>query len=143
MAEYVPAELQNVNSGNEQSLGNSNVTAFKFRGGRFTVVSDGTTPAIGDTIDLGYRRAGDLPIGVILASSANMAAASLAIGVAGTPAKYKAAASLPNATSVFVPFVSTALDNDPLAAREKMIATVSVAAIPAGTLVIIPVYGAR
>lgn len=143
MAEFMPAELEDVLDGNLQSLANGNVTAFKVRGSRFTVVSDGVTPADADTINLGYRRAGDLPLGVILSTSANLSAASLAIGIAGTAAKYKAAAALPNATSVFVPFISSALDNEPLAAREKMIGTVSGAAIPAGTLVIIVVYGAR
>lgn len=96
-----------------------------------------------DTMGLGFRRTGQRPIGAIISTSADLSAASLAIGNSGSSAKYKAAATLPNASTVFVPFKSTALDDGPLTAREELIGTISGATIPAGTLVIGIVYGER
>jgi hypothetical protein len=140
MAEKISAQMAGVLDGAEQSLGNGNMT---LRSDPHSFTSTGTSHLTTDTLVLGRRRKGERPIGVILATSANLSAASLAIGITGTTGKYKAAAALPNATAAFVPFISSALDNDPLAAAEELIGTISGADIPAGVLHVEIIYAAR
>lgn len=101
--------------------------------------------AIADTLTLG-----DLPIGanvtrIEITSSVSLGAATLAIGIAGTPAKYRAAGVF---TTVDVPTAvgpgAVAKAAAPLAAPETLIATIAAAALPgAGTLDIDIYYTTR
>ena len=72
-----------------------------------------------------------------------MAAASIAIGTADDPDKYLAAGALPNATSGRRIVLPTAAGYDALEEAEDIIATVSGAAIPAGSLIIDTEYSRR
>jgi hypothetical protein len=140
MTKYVSNDMSGVLDGAMQDMANGGVNGGRLRGDRHVFTADGVKFTTSDTLSLGKRKAGDFPIGVILSASANLSAASIAIGNASSSAKYMAAATLPNSTSTFVPFKSTALDDPVLTATEEMIATISGATIPAGALVIIPVY---
>lgn len=90
--------------------------------------------AIGDVIQFVALKGGDmlLPSSVIYNGAAG-AGATLAVGVAGTPAKYKAATSVATAGSV-------ALDATPLTRAEVpeggevLIGTIAGAAVAAGTV---------
>ena len=143
MTIYYGDDQANVYSGDEQSKGNAGVTAYKVFGSRTKITADNSTHTTSDKISLGKFRKGDRIIGFIISTSANLSAASLAIGNSGTAAKYKAAATLPNATSAFVPAISSALDDDPLDAEEELLCTISGATIPAGVLVIETLYAHR
>lgn len=143
MAKKYSAEMTGVLDGNTQDMANGAINAGRLHSDRHTFVSTGANYTTSDTLSLGYRKPGDFLVGFIISSSADLSAASLAIGVSGTAAKYKAAATLPNASSVFVPCVSTALDDDVMQARTEIIGTISGATIAAGTLVIIPVYASK
>lgn len=140
MAKKFPLELQNVLDGTFQSLANGGVVAAKVFTSRSTFVSASGNHGTSDLLSFGVRKKGQRVLGFILSSAANLSTASLAIGVAGTTGKYKAAAALPNATSVFVPCIATALDDAPLTEQEELIGTISGAAIPDGTLIVETVY---
>lgn len=62
---------------------------------------------------------------VKLGSSVNVSGINISVGIAGTAAKYSAAAAGPNATRGERVIVSTALDDDALAAPEEVILTPS------------------
>jgi hypothetical protein len=86
--------------------------------------------ASGDTLELA-----DLPIGAVfggitMTSGASLATSTVAVGIAGNTAKYKAAAVF---TAVDTPTgygKAAALAQAPLAAAETLIATIAVAALP-------------
>ncbi len=87
--------------------------------------------ADGDTNVLFRIPKGEKPIcGVLLASATMGAAATIAIGKSGTPAKYRAAAVFTTA-NVPTPFMlSSAADDAALTAAEDVILTVGTAALP-------------
>ena len=96
---------------------------------RATIDYDGQ--AAGDTIVLG-----ELPVGatflygVIIASATAGAAATIAIGPAATPAKYRAAAVFTAADTPTMFGKASAAAADPLTAAERVLATVGTAALP-------------
>ena len=84
------------------------------------------------TLPRGYRFA----YGVMVASVGLGAAATVAIGVAGTPAKYRAAAIMNNADTPTL-FGTQAAAAEAEGAEKDIIATVGAAALPgAGTLTV-------
>lgn len=137
MTKAIPNELKGVMDGDGQSLAPGTVRRASVRTFRssFDTAEEDTTTS--DTLSLGddYRE-GDRVIGFIIASSTNMSAASLAIGDGTTADKFKAAGTLPNATTVFVPVKAATLDDDALTEPTELIGTISGATIPDGILVI-------
>lgn len=93
--------------------------------------------ASGDTISLGKRPIGSRWIGGSVITDTSLATAQIAIGVAGTAAKYKAAAVL---TAVDTPTGYSTAAAEAAAAltvEEEILLTISVAALPgAGNLVV-------
>lgn len=98
--------------------------------------------ASGDTLEIGTLPIGASFAGVRITAGASLgAAATIAIGIAGSTAKYKAAAIF---TAVDTPTVfakAGALDDAPLAAEEIIIATLAVAALPnTGEALVIEIF---
>jgi hypothetical protein len=100
--------------------------------------------ANGDTLTLGKLPAGASFLMGLITSSVSLATSTLAIGVAGTAGKYRAAA-VHTAADAPTPFgVAATKDDAPLAADETLIATIGTAALPgAGQLVIDILYTTR
>ena len=95
--------------------------------------------AIGDTIVLGNLPAGATFAFGVLASSVTLGTSTLAIGITGTPGKYRAAATFTAADTptLFGPAAVIGAADPALAAEETVIATVAALALPAsGTLVV-------
>ncbi|WP_414902465.1 hypothetical protein ACMT1E_04345 [Sphingomonas flavalba] len=81
--------------------------------------------------------------GLLLASVTMGASATIAIGNATTPAKYRAAATH-TATTPTLFMLSSALDDDPLAAAEDVIITIGAADLPSsGILQVVMLTSAR
>ena len=96
--------------------------------------------ASGDDIVLarvpaGYRFA----FGIINASATMGASATIAIGVAGTTGKYRAAAVFTAAAPTLFG-VSTAADDDALTAEETVLLTIAVAALPGSGTAYVDLY---
>lgn len=92
------------------------------------------TQTTSDTIVCGYLPIGAKVLGVILTTSVTTGSATIAIGITGTVAKYKAAAAF---TAVDTPtfFGIASVLNTPLAAAETVFITIAAASLPAaGTL---------
>jgi len=136
MAEVVPTELTGVVNGDEQGKASGIIHNAGIRRRRNTFTSAGNIAASADTLRLGRAKAGDAIRAFEITATSNMSAASISIGTADDPDKYLAAASLPNATSGRRIVLPTAAGYAPLTEDEEVIATVSVAAIPAGSLLI-------
>lgn len=103
-----------------------NARLRRFRG---TIEYDGQAAA--DTIVLADVPAGyAFAYGVLTATATAGASATIAIGTAGTPAKYRAAATFTAANTPTMFGVAAAVDDAPLAAAERVIATIAVAALP-------------
>jgi hypothetical protein len=95
---------------------------------------------IGETIDFFDLPPGFLPwFGFIHSSVTLGATATLAIGIAGTAGKYRAAAvfTTPDAPTLF----GVAANLAPLTAKERLIGTVGVAALPASGILIVGMAG--
>lgn len=112
--------------------------------GRVRVFNEKVTlaaQASGDTIEVGKLPKGARPLfGILLASATLGASATIAIGVSGTPAKYRAAAVFTSADTPTLFGVATN-NGDALAAEEIVIITVGVAALPgSGTLRVMIFY---
>lgn len=102
----------------------------------------GTQIASGDTVVLCTRPAGMRFAGGTLVSSVSLGTAQIAVGVAGTPAKYRAAATF-TAVDTPTPFGPAArFADDAPSADEEIILTVSVAALPntAGAKLVVDLY---
>lgn len=102
---------------------------------RGVYVSTGANNAAGDTIVIGR-----LPIGAVfdhgrINPSVSSNTTTIAIGTAATPAKYKAAATVTTPDSPNGYGLAAQVSAQPLAAEEEVIATLGVAALPAGTYV--------
>lgn len=90
----------------------------------------------GDTVTLGEIPAGSVFAFGVLTASATLGSATIAIGTAASPGKYRAAATHTATTPTFFG-ASTAVDDDPLSANETLLLTNTTAALPSsGTLVV-------
>lgn len=96
-----------------------------------------------DTLNLGTLPAGAVFAYGVIVSSVSLGTSTLAFGVAGTPAKYRAAAvfTAVDTPTMFGPAAAAAAAG--LAADETVIATIGAANLPAaGTLVVDLYYSA-
>lgn len=108
---------------------------------RFRASVDMAEQGIADTIVLadvppGYAFA----YGVVTASATLGAAATLAIGVAGTAAKYRAAAVFTTANTPTLFGTAAGVSADALEKGERVIATIGVAALPAAGNFVVDLY---
>lgn len=101
-------------------------------------------PAVlsGDTIDIGTRPKGSRYCGHRITASVSLGASTVALGVAGTAGKYRAAAVH---TAVDTPTdvaIAARLADDPLTEDEAMIATIAAANLPtdAGAFLVIETF---
>ena len=107
---------------------------------RFRATVPFAAQADGDTITLAYVPAGHtFAFGMINASATFGASATVAIGVSGTAAKYRAAA-VHTATVPTLFGLYTASDDVPLASPETVILTVGVAALPGSGSAVVDLY---
>jgi len=99
----------------------------------FTLASQATT----DTLVLGNLPAGSTFSGGLISSDTSLGTSTLAIGIAGTTGKYRAAATF-TATDTPTDFGTTASAIEgPTTAERQVIGTIAVAALPAsGNLMI-------
>lgn len=101
--------------------------------GTFTLASQTTS----DTLVIG-----DLPVGArfaygVITSSVTLGSSTIAVGIAGTTAKYKAAATFTTADTPTLFGIAAQVAQAPSAAGERIFATIGAASLPAsGTLVI-------
>lgn len=96
----------------------------------FTLASQATT----DTLVVGNLPAGATVAFGVLNASATLGSSTLAIGIAGTTGKYRAAAVFTAAAPTLFGVVG-ATSGDPLAAEEQVIVTIAAADLPStGTL---------
>lgn len=86
-------------------------------------------------VPAGYRFA----FGIINASATMGASATVAIGIAGNTGKYRAAATFTAAAPTLFG-VSTATDDDALAAAEDVLLTIAVAALPGSGTAVVDLY---
>lgn len=126
------------------SLATGHIVNGRMRSLRASYALDaaGAAVASGDTIDLGKRPKGSRYCGHRITSSVSLATSTLAIGIAGTAGKYRAAAVY---TAVDTPTqvgIAARLADDPLADDEEMIATIGTAALPttAGAFLVIETF---
>lgn len=107
---------------------------------RFRATVAFAAQAAADTVVLATVPAGyTFAFGMVNASATFGASATIAIGNATTPAKYRAAAT--HTTTVPTLFgLYTAADDVPLAAAETVILTVAVAALPGSGSAVIDLY---
>ena len=93
--------------------------------------------ADGDTITLASVPAGYAFAYGVITTSASLGSAEVSVGVLGTPAKYKALATLTDTDTPALFGVTSGIDDDVLTASEVVILTVDAAALPAsGTMVV-------
>jgi hypothetical protein len=113
---------------------NSNGAVQGGRVRRFRATITLASQPIDDTVVLAQVPAGYAFAYGIVNASATLGTSTIAIGIAGTPAKYRAAAVF-TAAAPTVFGVITAMDDAPLTAQEVVILTNTTAALPAsGTL---------
>lgn len=143
MAVKIPTELAGVVDGDKLGKASGIIFNAGIRRRRCTFTSAGNIAAVADTLTLGKAKSGDAIRAFEITATSNMAAASIAIGTATDPDKYLAAGTLPNATSGRRIVLPTAAGYDALEEAEDIIATVSGAAIPAGSLIIDTEYSRR
>lgn len=96
--------------------------------------------ASGDTVELGDLVPGFKPVMGVIETDTSLGTATLAIGVSGTAGKYRAAATFTTVDQPVLFGVAAAM-NAALAAKERLIATVGTAALPASGNVDIVVLG--
>lgn len=134
MANTFSAEAQGYLNTTPMVKGFGGVVGGTLRRYRATVTL--AAQADGDTVTLAQIPAGaTFAFGVLLAS-ATLGTSTIAIGIAGTAGKYRAAAAH-TATTATMFGISSAADDVPLAAAETVILTNTTAALPAsGTLVV-------
>lgn len=134
MAKAIPDEYTNVLDGNGQAKADGRVINAGLRNSRLSMATASESVTTSDTISLGYLHAGDCLRAVEITASTNMAAASVAIGKAGSPAFFLPAAALPNATSQRRKVARASGGFAPLEKETEVIVTISGATIPAGDL---------
>ena len=118
---------------------NSNGAVQGGRIRRFRATIALASQADGDTVVLAQVPAGYAFAYGILNASATLGTSTIAVGVAGTAAKYRAAAVFTAAAPTLFG-VSTAADDAPLAAQEVVILTNTTAALPASGTLIVDLY---
>jgi len=117
-------------TGTPAALQTGHLVNGRFRSLRASVHLSSTVVANGDTIALGKRPKGSRYCGHRITAGVSLGTATLAIGVAGTAGKYRAAATH---TAVDTPSdvaIAARLADDPLTADEDMIATIGTGALP-------------
>lgn len=99
----------------------------------------------GDTNLLFRFPAGCRPVALLINATVDLgAAATIAVGIAGTAAKYKAAAVFRNADTPTLVMLAAAAAAAPLAAFEDVIMTIATANLPGvGVVTIDGIYSAR
>jgi len=123
-------------------VGNANGALQGGRLRRFRATVTMAAQADGDTITLASVPAGYAFAYGIINASATLGSTTVAIGVSGTAAKYRAAAVFTAAAPTLFG-VSTGVDDPPLTAGETVIATLGAAALPgSGTLIVDLYYSA-
>ena len=118
---------------------NSNGAVQGGRVRRFRATITLASQADGDTVVLAQVPAGYAFAYGILNASATLGASTIAVGVAGTAAKYRAAAVFTAAAPTLFG-LSTAVDDAPLAAGETVILTNTTAALPSSGTLIVDLY---
>ena len=118
---------------------NSNGAVQGGRVRRFRATITLASQADGDTVVLAQVPAGYAFAYGIINASATLGSSTVAVGIAGTPAKYRAAAVFTAAAPTSFG-VSTAVDDAPLAAQETVILTNTTAALPASGTLIVDLY---
>jgi hypothetical protein len=118
---------------------NSNGAVQGGRIRRFRATIALASQADGDTVVLAQVPAGYAFAYGILNASATLGSSTIAVGIAGTAAKYRAAAVFTAAAPTLFG-VSTAVDDAPLAAQEVVILTNTTAALPASGTLIVDLY---
>jgi phosphoserine aminotransferase len=118
---------------------NSNGAVQGGRIRRFRATIALASQADGDTVVLAQVPAGYAFAYGILNASATLGTSTIAVGIAGTAAKYRAAAVFTAAAPTLFG-VSTAVDDAPLAAQEVVILTNTTAALPASGTLIVDLY---
>lgn len=118
---------------------NSNGAVQGGRIRRFRATIALASQADGDTVVLAQVPAGYAFAYGILNASATLGSSTIAIGIAGTAAKYRAAAVFTAAAPTLFG-VSTAVDDAPLAAQEVVILTNTTAALPGSGTLIVDLY---
>ena len=118
---------------------NSNGAVQGGRVRRFRATITLASQAIDDTVVLAQVPAGYAFAYGILNASATLSTSTIAIGIAGTAAKYRAAAVFTAAAPTLFG-VSTAVDDVPLTAQETVILTNTTAALPASGTLIVDLY---
>lgn len=133
----IPNELKGVVDGDQLGKASGITRNAGVRRSRCTIDTAAESTLVTDTISLGKFAAGDAIRAFEITATANMAAASIAIGTATDPDKFLAAAALPGAGAsqrrVVLP---TSAGFAPLVEQEELIVTISGATIPNGLLVI-------
>ncbi len=118
---------------------NSNGAVQGGRIRRFRATIALASQADGDTVVLAQVPAGYAFAYGILNASATLGTSTIAVGIAGTAAKYRAAAVFTAAAPTLFG-VSTAVDDAPLAAQEVVILTNTTAALPGSGTLIVDLY---
>lgn len=136
MAQTYATEVAGLNA---TPLTNSNGAVQGGRIRRFRATITLASQADGDTVVLAQVPAGYAFAYGILNASATLGSSTIAIGVAGTAAKYRAAAVFTAAAPTLFG-VSTAVDDAPLAAGETVILTNTTAALPSSGTLIVDLY---
>ena len=118
---------------------NSNGAVQGGRVRRFRATIALASQADGDTVVLAQVPAGYAFAYGILNASATLGSSTIAVGIAGTAAKYRAAAVFTAAAPTLFG-ISTAVDDAPLAAGETVILTNTTAALPSSGTLIVDLY---
>lgn len=141
MAQYLSNELAGTTTGTTTAAASGYRPAASVYGARVkrlraTVSLASQTTS--DTILLGTLPTGATFAFGVLTTSATLGSSTVAIGIAGTAGKYRAAATFTSAdTPTFFGTAATVGAASPLAAEENVIATIAAANLPAsGTLVV-------
>lgn len=124
-------------------LGNAEGAVQGGRIRRFRATVELASQANGDTVTLAKVPAGYAFSYGVITTSATLGSATVAVGVDGTAAKYKAAATFTNTDTPTLFGKATAIADDPLTDGEDVLLTVGTAALPgSGTLVVDLFYSA-
>ena len=118
---------------------NSNGAVQGGRVRRFRATITLASQAVDDTVVLAQVPAGYAFAYGILNASATLGSSTIAIGIAGTAAKYRAAAVFTAAAPTLFG-ISTAVDDAPLTAQEVVILTNTTAALPSSGTLIVDLY---
>lgn len=95
--------------------------------------------ADGDIVVLGKLPAGSIFAYGVLNASATLGTSTIAVGISGTAAKYRAAAVFTAAAPTLFG-TSTSVDDSPLSAEEEVILTNTTAALPSSGTLIVDLY---